>query len=178
MQIFVNNFYIVFFIFFVGVAYAETKNDNFCDLNQKYKLSVFGKSDFNLISKSCNYSDTHFLVNFLIKGKQKIFINKYSVDGGNWPQKLEAVSIYKQKNKAPILITLHTQRWDTPTISGVTYSVKLYQIINNNEGVKLIDISKNLGDDQSGLDGVSDDYMHFKFKDIASIKKWLDKNYK
>jgi hypothetical protein len=30
----------------------------------------------------------------------------------------------------------------------------------------------------SGLEGVSDDYMHFKFKDIASIKKWLDKNHK
>ncbi|WP_241527911.1 hypothetical protein [Acinetobacter proteolyticus] len=173
------NFFTVFFlIFFVGTSYAEKKNDNLCNLNQKYKLSIFGKNDFILISKFCDYNDKHFLVNFLIKGKQKIFINKYSVNGGKWPQKLEAVSIYKQKNKAPILITLHTQRWDTPTIGGVTYSINLYQIINNNEGVKLIDISKNLGNDQSGLDGISDEYMHFKFKDIASIKKWLDKNYK
>ncbi|WP_265092424.1 hypothetical protein [Acinetobacter courvalinii] len=39
-------------------------------------------------------------------------------------------------------------------------------------------ITDILGDNSSGLEGVSDDYMHFKFKDIASIKKWLDKNYK
>ena len=98
------------------------------------------------------------------------------MDGGKWPQKLEAVSIYK--NKVPVLITLHTQYWDTPTVNGITYSVNLYKILNSSDGVRLIDISKILGQDQSGLDGVSDNYMHFKFKNISSIKKWLDINYK
>lgn len=161
----------------IGCANAKMK-DTYEGCDVKYtKISLKVKDDFRIVSKSCN-EENPIVTNYLEGSDQKIFINKYSTDGGKWPQKLEAVSIYKQKNKAPILITLHTQRWDTPTISGVTYSVNLYQIINNNEGVKLIDISKNLGDDQSGLDGVLDDYMHFKFKDIASIKRWLDKNYK
>jgi hypothetical protein len=171
--------FIFFFIFFIQTTCAETKNDNTyesCDI-KFMKISLKFKNDFRIVSKTCD-EENPYVINFLEGEGRKIFINKYSTDGGKWPQKLEAVSIYKQKNKAPILITLHTQRWDTPTISGVTYSVNLYQIINNNEGVKLIDISKNLGDDQSGLDGVSDDYMHFKFKDVATIKKWLDKNYK
>ncbi len=38
-----------------------------------------------------------------------MFLNKYSMDGGDNPQKLAAVSVYKKKNSEPILITLHTQ---------------------------------------------------------------------
>ncbi|ENW94197.1 hypothetical protein [Acinetobacter dispersus] len=166
----------MFFVCFVNAAYAKNSIQS-CE-EAVTKLTVNKKHDFNLMSKSCDFEENPFIENFLINGKQKRFVNKYSMDGGKWPQKLEAVSIYKQKNKVPVLITLHTQRWDTPTINGVTYSINLYKIINNNEGVNLIDISKILGEDKSGLDGVSDDYMHFKFKDINSIKEWLDKNYK
>ncbi|WP_436870580.1 hypothetical protein [Acinetobacter courvalinii] len=170
--------FILIAIAFLVIGCTNAKSNNTyesCDIKFT-KISLKFKNDFRIVSKSCN-EENPIVTNYLEGSDQKIFINKYSADGGKWLQQLEAVSIYKQKNKAPILITLHTQRWDTPTISGVTYSVNLYQIINNNEGVKLIDISKNLGDDQSGLDGVSDDYMHFKFKDIATIKKWLDKNH-
>ena len=165
----------IFFVGFINAAYAKNTVQSCGEVVTK--LTVSKKNDFNLISKSCDYEENPFIMNFLINGEQKIFINKYSVDGGKWPQKLEAVSVYKQKNKPPVLITLHTQRWDTPTINGLTYSVNLYKITNNKDGVELLDISTILGNDQSGLEGVSDDYMHFKFKDIASIKKWLDKNY-
>ena len=84
----------------------------------------------------------------------------------------------QKTNKNPILITLHTQYWDTPTINGTTYSIDLYQITNKNGKIQVTDISKILGDKQSGLDGVSDDYILFDLKNIALIKKWLDKNYK
>lgn len=77
-----------------------------------------------------------------------------------------------------MLITLHTQVWDSPTVNGILYNVNLYEIYLTGKRVRLVDVSNILGNSQSGLEGVSDDYMHFKFKDIASIKKWLDKNYK
>lgn len=168
-------FFITFlFIFLINVTYA--KDASLSCKEDTTQLTVYNRHDFKFISKSCNFEENPFVENFLISGKKKIFINKYSMDGGKWPQKLEAVSIYK--NKVPVLITLHTQYWDTPTVNGITYSVNLYKILNSSDGVRLIDISKILGQDQSGLDGVSDNYMYFKFKNISSIKKWLDINYK
>ena len=51
-------------------------------------------------------------------------------------------------------------------------------IIKKKNGIGVNSITDILGDNSSGLDGVSDGYMSFKLKNIASIKKWLDKNYK
>ncbi|MFC6053179.1 hypothetical protein ACFPT0_10070, partial [Acinetobacter portensis] len=131
-----------------------------------------------IISKICNSNDNPYIENSLQGLNKNVYLNKYSIDGGKWYQKLAAVSVYKKTNKNPILITLHTQYWDTPTINGTTYSIDLYQITNKNGKIQVTDISKILGDKQSGLDGVSDDYILFDLKNIALIKKWLDKNYK
>ena len=76
------------------------------------------------------------------------------------------------------MITIHTQYWDTSTISGTSYDINLYEILNKDGKVTLIDITEKLGKNQSGLDGESDQKMIFKLKDIALIKKWLDENYK
>ena len=65
-----------------------------------------------------------------------------------------------------------------PQPSGKLYTVDLYEIKKERNHVVLNSITNILGRDNSGLEGVSDDYMHIKFKDIASIKKWLDKNHK
>ena len=85
---------VLFFVCFINTTYALSS----CEENVT-RLTVNKKNDFRLISKSCDFEDNPFIENFLSDGKQKILINKYSMDGGKWPQKLEAVSIYKKKNK-------------------------------------------------------------------------------
>jgi hypothetical protein len=64
-----------------------------------------------------------------------------------------------------------------PQPSGQLYSIELYKIWNIDKNIKIEPITEILQEYSTGLEGVSDDYMHFKYKDIASIKKWLDKNY-
>lgn len=159
---------------FGSSVYAEKLK---CEITNSTKLSVYEKADFNILSEECP-NDNPYISNYLLHNKQRIFINKYSIDAGKWMPKLAAVSIYKKTGKLPLLITIHTQDWDTPTISGVSYNIDLYELIEKNGKIKLVDISKILGENKSGLDGESDQKMTFKLKDIASIKKWLDKNYR
>ncbi|MEB5477120.1 hypothetical protein I2F25_08720 [Acinetobacter pollinis] len=141
------------------------------------KLTIYTKNDFNLVSKSCDSEEDPSIENFITSKNNKQFLNKYSMDGGSWPQELAAVSIYKAKK--PVLITLHTQKWCCyPSPEGIVYSIDLYNIIKLNNGFKIMPVTQILGDNSSGLDGTSDEVMHFKLKDISSIKKWLDKNYK
>ncbi|MBJ8417072.1 hypothetical protein [Acinetobacter courvalinii] len=161
----------------IGCANAKVK-DTYEGCDVKYtKISLKVKDDFRIVSESCN-EENPIVINYLEGSDQKIFINKYDINIGKWLPKLEAVSVYKKDNQRPLLITLHTQVWDSPTVNGILYNVNLYEIYLTGKRVRLVDVSNILGNSQSGLEGVSDDYMHFKFKDIASIKKWLDKNYK
>ncbi|MEB5477121.1 hypothetical protein [Acinetobacter pollinis] len=164
-------------LLFIGESlYAKKTNEEIsCDTHTTI-LTVYKKSDFKVVSRTCQ-DDNPYISNYLVNNRNSTLINKYSLDIGKWIPKLAAVSIYNNSS-SPVLITIHTQYWDTPTISGTSYDINLYKIININGKVQLIDISKILGEDQSGLDGTSDEVMHFKLKDISSIKKWLDKNYK
>ncbi|MEQ1189160.1 MULTISPECIES: hypothetical protein [Acinetobacter] len=167
-----------FFIASTGYAGSSVDTEKFCK-TQITKLTVYIKNDFELISKSCDSESNPFIENTLVSKNQKMFLNKYSMDGGDNPQKLAAVSVYKKKNSEPILITLHTQKWCCyPSPQGTVYSVDLYKIKKINNNIKIDSITNILGENSSGLDGVSDEYLSFKFKDIASIKKWLEKNYK
>jgi len=163
------------FIFGLPVSvYAEKLT---CEITNQTKLTVYKKADSTIIIEECS-NDNPYISNYLFHNKKFFFINKYSLDAGKWMPKLAAVSIYNKTEKFPLLITIHTQDWDTPTISGVSYSIDLYEVVYKNGEIKLIDISKILGENRSGLDGESDQKMVFKLKNIASIKKWLDKNYK
>lgn len=164
-------------LFFGTFSYADkTHQKTACEI-QNTVLTIYKKEDFKIISETCQ--DTNpYIANYLNYDDKKIFINKYSLDVGKWIPELAAVSVYKKSGKPPLLITIHTQDWDTPTISGVSYDINLYKIINDKGNISLVDISKKLGDNQSGLDGESDQKMVFKLKNISLIKKWLDKNYK
>lgn len=170
---------VIFFISSIVYADSIVNTDKSCVSNIT-KLTVDTKNDFKLISRSCDSEDNPFIENFLVSKNQKLFLNRYSMDGGESPQKLAAVSIYKnKKNSGPILITLHTQKWCCyPSPEGIVYSIDLYSIKKTKNNVMIEPITNILGKNSSGLDGVSDDYMYFKLKDIASIKKWLDQNYK
>lgn len=162
-------------------TYAETTLENFCKVDQTYKLSVFGDNDAEFISKNCDLSpDNQYIESFLILKNKKIYINKINGRVGNGGgAELIAVSLYKKNSKKPVLITLYSETYCCyPQPSGKLYTVDLNEIKRENNSINLKSITDILGDNNSGLEGVSDDYMHFKFKDISSIKKWLDKNYK
>lgn len=171
--------FILIAIAFLVIGCTNAKSNNaYESCNMKFtKISLKFKNDFRIVSKTCD-EENPYVINFLEGEGRKIFINKYDINIGKWLPKLAAVSVYKKNNQRPLLITLHTQDWDSPTVNGILYNVNLYKVYLSDEGVKLVDVSNILGNSQSGLEGVSDDYMHFKFKDIASIKKWLDRNYK
>lgn len=168
---------VTFLVFIFGLPVPVYAKKLTCEITSSTKLTVYKKADSTILSEEC-LNDNPYISSYLIHNKQKIFINKYSLDAGKWMPKLAAVSIYNKTGKSPLLITIHTQDWDTPTISGVSYNIDLYELIYINGKIKLIDVSPILGENKSGLDGESDQKMIFKLKDIASIKKWLDKNYK
>ena len=168
---------VTLFIFIFGLPVSVYAEKLTCQITNQTKLTVYKKADSTIISEEC-LNDNPYISSYLLHNKQKIFINKYSLDAGKWMPKLAAVSIYNKTGKSPLLITIHTQDWDTPTISGVSYSIDLYEVVYKNGEIKLIDISKILGENRSGLDGESDQKMVFKLKNITSIKKWLNKNYK
>lgn len=170
----------IFFLFsflFSSVGMNTTHAEKIACEGNNTQLSVYKKADFKVVSKTC-HDNNPYISNYLVNDKQNIFINKYSLDVGKWIPKLAAVSVYKKLGKPPLLITIHTQYWDTPTISGTSYDINLYEILNKDGKVTLIDITEKLGKNQSGLDGESDQKMIFKLKDIALINKWLDKNYR
>lgn len=79
------------------------------------------------------------------------------------------------------MITLHSESICCyPRPEGKSYSIDLYKVIKSNEKIKLTPYTGILGDNKYGFDGRNDvkEKVNFKLKDIASIKKWLDKNYK
>ncbi|MFV5368336.1 hypothetical protein VXO74_06395 [Acinetobacter junii] len=177
-----SRFYIVFFLLLtIQPTYAEITSENFCKVDQTYKLSIFSKSDAKFISKNCELSpENQYIESFLIIKNEKNYINKIEGRVGNGGGvELIAVSLYKKNSKPPVLITLYSETYCCyPQPSGKLYTVDLYEIKKESNHVVLNSITNILGRDNSGLEGVSDDYMHFKFKDIASIKKWLDRNHK
>lgn len=176
-----NNFYIAFLLMLViQTTYAEATLEKFCKVDQTYKLSIFGKNDAKFISKNCDLSpDNQYIESFLILKNKKMSINKINGRVGNGGgTELIAVSLYKENSKQPVLITLYSETYCCyPQPSGKLYTVDLNEIKKENNSMVLKSITNILGDNNSGLEGVSDDYMHFKFKDINSIKEWLDKNY-
>ena len=171
----------IFFLVFCTPVFAESQHEKSdCGISSTL-LTVYKKNDFKVLSKSCDSEENPFIENMLQGYNKKIFLNKYSMDGGKSPQKLIAVCIYNKINKDPVLITLHSQYWCCyPLSEGTIYSVNLYKIKKSDSSFKIIDITSSLGTGEQGLDGQNDvgENFVFKLKDIASIKKWLDKNYK
>ena len=176
-----NKVYLLFIlILFVQVSYANKNDSESCQKNQ-VKLSVFAKNDSDFISKNCEISpDNQFVESYLIRYDTKKNLSKINGRSGNGAGvKLIAVSVYKKINKPPVLIELYSEKYCCyPEPSGNLYTINLYELHNKKNGIGVNSITDILGDNSSGLDGVSDGYMSFKLKNIASIKKWLDKNYK
>lgn len=167
------------FLLCIFSTISLSSNNDKCSSYQKYTLSVFEKNDITFLSKNCVIDpQTQYVKNFFELQKKKIFINKlYGRIGNGSGVELKAVSIYR-KSKEPILITLYTENYCCyPQPSGILYTVELHKITKKDKKIVLKSITNILGDNSSGLEGVSDDYLHYELKNISLIKEWLDKNY-
>lgn len=154
-----------------------------CDVNN-VKLSIFTTNDSSFEYYNCKEEDDNdfYILEYLKIANQNIFIYKKIRGGGYDYPKVEAVSIYKpsDETKASIMIVLHGQySCCYPRPSGTFYEVKLYQIIKNTNSVKVVDHTSILGENYYGFDGQNDvgEKVTYQFKDISSIKKWLESNY-
>ncbi|MEG0486949.1 MAG: hypothetical protein RR575_03335 [Acinetobacter sp.] len=166
-------------VLFIGCAQnALAKNQ--CSKNDEIKLSIFSKNDYKLYSYYCSADEGVYLKNFINNSKKTIFLNEYSDFAANEPPKLLAVSVYKGKSKKPpILIVLSTAyHCCTPQMEGDLYKVNLYQINEKNNAFSLKDITSIFGKNSDGFEGQSEGEFFYKYKDIASIKNWLEKNYR
>ena len=154
---------------------------NECNEENIIPLSVFDKHDYEIHSYICNSDDGKYIKNYLSLDNKTnfMFLNEIENDGSRDDPKQLAVSIYHPiGNRKPLLITLHGQ-YDCcyPHPEGTTYYIDIFKLNRNGTVNK---ISNILGKNVSGYDGQNDikEKSFFSLKDIASIKKWLDKNYK
>ncbi|MDR2061949.1 MAG: hypothetical protein LBQ29_11200, partial [Acinetobacter sp.] len=118
-----------------------------------------------------------YLKTYISNSVEKIFLNEYSDFAAKESPKTLAVSVYKPKLKRPpLIITINTSYYCcTPQLEGNLYKVNIYQI---NEKMKLTELTSLLGDKSEGFEGKAEGQVYYRFKNIYSIKKWLDKNYK
>lgn len=165
--------FILIFLFCYKSAWAKDQ----CQIQKVIDLSVFKKKDYELFNYICSSDQSEVLKNYIGNSKKKVFLNEYSDFSTKESPKLLAVSIYQPKmKKNPLLITLHTSyHCCTPQIEGSFYEVNLYQIDKN---MKLTELTSLLGDESEGFEEKAEGQVYYRFKNIYSIKKWLDKNYK
>ncbi|SPL71878.1 hypothetical protein [Acinetobacter stercoris] len=157
-------------------SFAEDK----CENKETTNLSIFKKNDYKFHTEICYLENGAYLNNYLINSDQKLFIQKSEDFAAKEIPEVKAVSIYRSKSsKTPILITINSAYYCcTPQMEGNNYNVNLYEIKKINHKLTLKDITKILGEDSEGFEGLAEGRIHYKFKDILSIKKWLDINYK
>ncbi|MDQ8951394.1 hypothetical protein RFH42_00215 [Acinetobacter rudis] len=170
--------FIIILIAIYQKSYAQD-DKNHCNYTN-VKLDIYSRDDIRLSSKNCDLNaDNQYIESFLLVGQKKIIVNKiYGGNGGGAGIELLAASIYKKKYKEPVLIMLYVENYCCyPQPSGKLYTIELYKVFNIDNNIKIEEITKILNGNSTGLEGVSDDYMHFKYKNIASIKRWLDKHY-
>jgi len=169
----INFLFIVLSLFCYQNALAKDQ----CHIKQVIDLSVFKKNDYKLFNYTCSSEQGETLKNYIGNSKKQVLVNEYFNFAAKESPKLLAVSVYRPKiKKILLLITLHTSYYCcTPQIEGSSYEVNLYQIEKN---MKLTELTSLLGDDAEGFEGQVEGRVNYKFKDIASIKRWLDKNYK
>ena len=168
------------FIIFLIILYSIYSQNSFakdeCNKDQIIKLSIFKKNDYKLYNYMC-HSDTGVYLKTYIGNSQKTkFLNEYADFAAKDNPELVAVSIYKSKiKKDPVLITLNAAyHCCTPQMDGYVYTINLYQI-NQNNYISLKNITNILGENSEGFEGESEGPVYYKYKDIASIKNWLEK---
>lgn len=175
-------FFLVCLIFLSSchVFANETSSDAFCE-SKTTALTIFSKNDFTLNSQLCKNNDRSYNVHYLQNKTQNIFVKKQYEEMGYDAPNLKAVSIFNKDHLPPLLILLHSERICCyPSPEGETYAIDLYKTIKSKNTIQLQPYTTLLAKNSYGFEGQNNvrEKVHFKFKDIASIKKWLEKNYK
>jgi len=149
-----------------------------CDIDQQVKLNIFKKNDYKFYNYTCKSDKGIYLKSYIGNSKKTKFLNEYYDFAAKEDPQLLAVSIYKsKKNKQPLLITLNSAYYCcSPQMEGFVYKVNFYQIDSNNQ-VLLENITHIFDEKSEGFEGMAEGRVYYNYKNIASIKKWLDKNY-
>lgn len=165
---------IVFSIIYSSNLIAGDK----CDKKETINLSVFKKNDYKFYNYTCKSDKGIYLKSYIGNSKKTKFLNEYYDFAAKEDPQLLAVSIYKsKKNKQPLLITLNSTYYCcSPQMEGFVYKVNFYQIDSNNQ-VLLENITHIFDEKSEGFEGMAEGKVYYNYKNIASIKKWLDKNY-
>lgn len=162
-----------------SMAYSqESLAKNQCSIKEVINLSVFKKDDYKFYNYICDSDSDLYLKSYIGSQNNKVFLGEYSDFSAKESPELLAVSIYKKKTKKPpLLITLNSASYCcTPQMEGRMYQVNLYQISAPNSMI-LKNITNIFGANAEGFDGKVEGRVHYNYKTIAEIKKWLDRNY-
>lgn len=149
-----------------------------CSVKEVVNLSVFKKNDYKFYNYICESDNGLYLKSYIGSQKNKVFLGEYSDFAAKESPELLAVSIYKTKSKKPpLLITINSASYCcTPQMEGRMYQVNLYQMSAPNS-MFLKNITNIFGANAEGFDGKVEGRVHYNYKTIAEIKKWLDRNY-
>ena len=102
-------------------------------------------------------------------------VESYESDGSE--PHVETVFFTKIKNKKNVIVLISWEQRHSPEkINGT-----IYQVYGYNYSLSGLSINSSIKKDRNlnGLDGVfNGDELHFKYKDAAKIKKYLQCNYK
>ncbi|ATO19278.1 hypothetical protein BS636_06180 [Acinetobacter sp. LoGeW2-3] len=166
---------ICFSLFIFNNIYAQDK----CELDSTTNLNIFKKDDYKINSYKCFSDQGIYLKNYIENSNYKKLVNYYADYSAKEEPELLAVSVYKNNRmRRPILITINRSYYCcTPQIEGHMYKVGLYQITNTKKGINLEDITNILHEESEGFNGLAEGKVNYKYKDIFSIKKWLESNY-
>ncbi|MBK0064229.1 MULTISPECIES: hypothetical protein [unclassified Acinetobacter] len=165
---------IIFLLMYSGILIADDK----CEKKETIILSVFKKNDYKFYNYTCESGNGKYLKSYIENSKKIKFLSEYSDFAAKEEPQLLAVSVYKsKKNRHPLLITLNSVYYCcSPQMEGAIYKINFYQINSKNQ-VSLKNITNIFGENSEGFEGMAEGKFYYNYKNIASIKKWLDKNY-
>nr|WP_151982336.1 hypothetical protein [Acinetobacter guerrae] len=169
-----RKFLLIFLLMYSGILIADDK----CDKKETINLSVFNRNDYKFYNYTCKSDNGTYLKSYIENSKKINFLNEYSDFSAKEEPQLLAVGVYKsKKNRHPLLITLNSAYYCcSPQMEGSIYKINFYQIDSKNH-VSLKNITNIFGENSEGFEGTAEGKVYYNYKNIASIKKWLDKNY-
>lgn len=174
-----EKYLIAIVLIFLSFAYSpNVLAKDQCHIQEVIDLSILKKNDYKFYNYTCESDSGLYLKSYIGSPKNKVFVGEYSDFAAKESPELLAVSVYKAKTKKPpLLITLNSASYCcTPQMEGRMYQVNLYQMSSSNS-MALKNITNIFGADAEGFDGKVEGRVHYNYKTIAEIKKWLDKNY-
>lgn len=144
------------------------------------KLSIYKKSDYNFYNYSCVGGEGFYSKYFLSNETRKIMLDEFSDYASKEEPKLLAVSIYKSKNNnPPVLIVINNSYYCcAPQLEGIFYKINLFQVVGNSNNFILKDVTNIFGENSEGFVSKKHSNNIYKYQNISSVKRWLEKNYK